>query len=183
MDSGFLRPLVSPDTTSLHHTVPREGFEPSRGINRGRSQSVYVFRFRHLGMTISPDEIPRPVRAYCSIDASNNAAVMVTSQRNFCELLQPYGPPKTRKGQGSLRMTVAAAVTLTAAKGLTPTGPVSLQLGDSAAYAGGSFRSNFSRRRSRLRCTRAIVRSPRVRSRMPRTASVVRRRPPVIASG
>jgi hypothetical protein len=38
----------------------------------------------------------------------------------------------------SLRMTPAVAVTLSAAKGLTSTGPTSLQLGDSAPWAGHS---------------------------------------------
>ncbi len=42
---------------------------------------------------------------------------------------------------------------------------------------------NSSSRCSSWRWTAAIVKSPRVRSRMPRMASVVRRSPPVIASG
>ena len=47
----------------------------------------------------------------------------------------------------------------------------------------GSFFSTSPRRCSRRRCWTESVRSPRVFSRMPRTLSVVRRRPPVIASG
>ena len=40
-----------------------------------------------------------------------------------------------------------------------------------------------ARRRSRRRCCKEMVKSPRVRSKTPRMASVLRRNPPVTASG
>ncbi len=104
------------------------------------------------------------------------------------EQMGPGDEPAVPEVALSSRLQLRAIGVLYPLYAVQPPGPVAVDVFADLARPDYAPRfptpaSNSFSRSSSFSCRHAIVRSPRVRSNTPRTISVVRRRPPVSASG